>query len=114
MRFLELPDEIGLSIVVTGSKGEIPKFQRILNAFSLNYAVLMEMDGHDDQHRDNAAILDNLGGNRIARMPNKLENLVGHAGHFKDQPQAKKFFSDINNINTALETVLNELLPQPA
>lgn len=112
--FEELPDEIGVSIVVVGSKGELPKFQKILNAFGLRYGVLLEQDGHGDDHPQNHPILAELNGNRLARVPNKLENLLGLNAHFVDQRHARQFFSDDANINPAIERLVTELLPQAA
>ncbi len=106
-----MPDEIGVSIVVTGSKGEIPKYQRILNAFGLQYAVMLELDGMADEHPQNAPILAELNGNRVARIPNKLETLLGLNRHFEDQREARQFFSDPNNINADMEAVVAQLLP---
>lgn len=110
-KIVELPDEIGLSVVVTGSKGEIPKFQRILNAFGLKYSVMLELDGKDDGHPQNAPILAELNGNRVARIPNKLETLLGLGKHFDDQRHARQFFSDPNNINGDMEAMVAQLLP---
>jgi putative ATP-dependent endonuclease of OLD family len=110
-RIVELPDEIGVSVVVTGSKGEIPKFQRILNAFGLGYAVLLELDGKPEAHPQNAPILAELNGNRVARIPDKLENLLGLNKHFDDQRHARQFFSDPNNINAEMEATVVQLLP---
>ena len=110
-KIAELPDEIGVSVVVAGSKGEIPKFQRILNAFELQYAVLLELDGKAEDHPQNAAILTELNGNRIARIPNKLESLLGLNRHFEDQREARQFFSDPDNINANMEAVVAQLLP---
>lgn len=110
-KIVELPDEIGVSVVVTGSKGEIPKFQRILNAFGLRYSVMLEMDGMDDDHPQNAPILAELNGNRVARIPNKLETLLGLGKHFDDQRHARQFFSDPDNINGDMEALVAQLLP---
>lgn len=110
-KIVELPDEIGVSVVVTGSKGEIPKFQRILNAFGLKYAVMLELDGKGDDHAQNAPILAELNGNRVAKIPNKLESLLGLSRHFEDQREARQFFSDPNNINADMEAVVEQLLP---
>jgi hypothetical protein len=111
-KIVELPDEIGVSVVVTGSKGEIPKFQRILNAFGLQHAVLLELDGKPDDHAQNAPILAELNGNRVARIPNKLETLLGLNRHFEDQREARQFFSDPNNINREMEAVVAALIPE--
>lgn len=110
-KFIELPDEIGVSVVVTGSKGEIPKFQKILNAFGLRYSVLLELDGKDDAHAQNAPILAALNNNRVARIPTTLERLVGLNNHFVDQRHARQFFSEPNNINGDMETLVGQLLP---
>ena len=111
-RISELPDEIGVSIVVTNGKGDVPKFQKVLNAFGLPYGVLLEMDGKDNNDDENGRIQGLLNGNRLAKIPEKLEALVGvGAGHFSDQRHARMFFSDPNNINGAMEAVVNELLP---
>jgi CRISPR-associated exonuclease Cas4 len=56
--FSEFPEEIGVTIVIAGSKGEIPKFQKLLNAYKLPYAVWHEKDGHPDGHPENKAIID--------------------------------------------------------
>jgi hypothetical protein len=110
-RIQDLPDEVGVSIIVTNGKGEIPKFQKILNAFGLSYGVLLEMDGNGEDHPQNAPILAVLNGNRIAKVPNKIEDLLGVARHFDDQLHAKQFFSDQANINEAMELVVTALLP---
>lgn len=111
-RIVDLPDEIGVSIIVAGGKGDIKKFQKVLNAFSMQYGVLLEQDGHNDAHPENAAILAELNGNRLGRIPDKLEALLGVAqGHFKDQREARIYFDDPANINAALEGVVGDLLP---
>ncbi|AZU03253.1 ATP-dependent OLD family endonuclease [Glycocaulis alkaliphilus] len=109
----ELPDEMSVSIIVASGKGDVPKFQRIMNAFDMNYSVLLEMDGHNDAEPKNAAILEQLNGNRVARLPNKLEDLLGLPHHFKDQHHAKQFFSEAMNINAAMEQIVRDLLPLP-
>ena len=60
-RIVELLDELGITVLVAGGKGDIPKFQKILNAFEIDYGVLLEKDGNDDAHAQNAPILENLG-----------------------------------------------------
>jgi putative ATP-dependent endonuclease of the OLD family len=111
-RIAELPDEIGVSIVVTNGKGDVPKFQKVLNAFGLPYGVLLEMDGKDDDDDENARIQALMNDNRLAKMPEKLDALVGvEAGHFADQRHARMFFSAPNNINAELEAVVTALLP---
>ena len=109
-RIRELPEEIGLSIVVGDGKGELAKFQKILNAFDLKYGVLLELDGKPEEDKQNAPILENLSGNRVSRLPKKLETLLG-IGHFEDVRHAKRFFADPNNISAELEGVVAALLP---
>jgi putative ATP-dependent endonuclease of OLD family len=114
-RIAELPDEIGVSIVVTNGKGEIPKFQKVLNAFGLQYGVMLEMDGKDDADEENARIQALLNGNRVSKLPTKLEALAGvAANHFTDQRHTRIFFSDTRNINAAMEAMVAQLLPPPA
>ena len=108
----ELPDEIGLSIVVADGKGGIPKFQKVLNAFGLDYGVLLELDGKPETDRQTKPILDNLNGNRLAKIAKSLENTLGLDGHFDDQRHAKKFFSEPANINEEMETIVRSLLPE--
>lgn len=110
-RIKELPEEIGLSIVVTDGKGEIPKFQKVLNAFGLSYGVLLELDGEAEDHRQNAPVLEHLNGNRVAKVTGTLEKLLGLTKHFDDVRHAKEFFSDPNNIPTGMEEVTTALLP---
>jgi CRISPR-associated exonuclease Cas4 len=110
-RIIELPDEIGLSIVVADGKGDIVKFQKILNAFGLQYGVLLELDGRPEAHPQTAPIMANLKGNQVAIVPNRLEDLLGVGRHFDDQRHAKEFFSDPNRINAAMEAVVTSLFP---
>jgi hypothetical protein len=111
-RIAELPDEIGVSIVVTNGKGDVPKFQKVLNAFGLQYGVMLEMDGKDDHDDENARIQALLNGNRISKIPHKLEALAGvAANHFADQRHTRIFFSDPNNINAGMEAMVGQLLP---
>lgn len=110
-RIHDLMDEIGVSILAAGSKGEIPKFQKVLNAFGFDYGVLLEMDGRDDADESNAVILGLAAGKRVARMPEKLETIVGLDRHFDDQRHAQEFFSDNDRITPAFEAVVQALLP---
>ena len=111
-RIAELPDEIGVSIVVTNGKGDVPKFQKVLNAFGLQYGVMLEMDGKDDNDDENARIQALLNGNRISKIPHRLEALAGvAANHFADQRHTRIFFSDPNNITAGMEAMVTQLLP---
>lgn len=110
-RIKELPDEIGLSIVVTDGKGDVAKFQKVLNAFSFGYGVLVELDGKPANDKQTAPILENLNGNRIATVSHRLEDLLKVGRHFDDQRHAKEFFSNADNINAEMEAIVTALLP---
>lgn len=110
-RFKDLPDEIGLSIVVVEGKGDIPKFQKVLNAFGLSYGVLLELDGNPETHPQSAPIIENLNGNRCCKVPGKIEDVLGVGGHFDDVRHAKTFFSDPENINRLMEELVIAILP---
>ncbi len=110
-RIVDLLDELGVTVLVAGGKGDIPKFQKILNAFQIDYGVLFEMDGNDDQEKQNAPIIENLGNGRLVRVPGRVEELVGLGRHFRDQREAVVFFSDANNISNDFVAVVNDLLP---
>lgn len=112
-RIVDLPDEIGLSIVVADGKGDIPKFQKVLNAFGLGYGVLLELDGRPETDNQNAPVLANLNGNRIAKVANRIEDVL-EVRHFDDQRHAKQFFSDPSRINKSMEDVVTALLPSLA
>jgi putative ATP-dependent endonuclease of the OLD family len=102
--FKEFPEEIGFTIVVTGSKDEIPKFQKLLNAFKLPYVVWHEKDGRPDTDPRNKAIVDLLNANKRVELPDTLEILAGHTGHFHPTYAAKVFVGNPANINAAMET----------
>ena len=107
----DLPDEIGLSIVVADGKGDVPKFQKVLNAFGFDYGVLLELDGKPETDGQTAPILENLNGNRLAAVPNRIEDTLAVGRHFDDQRHAKQFFSEPSNINEAMENIVRALLP---
>jgi len=113
-RIVELLDELGITVLVAGGKGDIPKFQKVLNAFEIDHGVLLEMDGRDDQDAQNAQIVANIGRGRLARVPDRVENFIGLGRHFRDQREAKEFFSDWNNINQDFLGLVDTLLPPPA
>jgi hypothetical protein len=101
-----------VSIVVANGKGEVPKFQKILNAFGLRYGVMLEMDGKDDDNSENVRIQELLNGNRVSKIPHKLEDLAGVAeNHFADQRHTRLFFSNPSNINAGMEAMVAQLLP---
>ena len=110
-RIVDLPDEIGLAVVVTHGKDEIPKFQKILNAFGMTYSVLLELDGTNEHDGTNGRIINLLKGNAVAKIPERLERLVGRDDHFPNMFYAKVFFSTPENITSDLEAVVSTLLP---
>jgi putative ATP-dependent endonuclease of OLD family len=111
-KFSDLPDEIRVSVAIVGNKEQLPKFQKVLNAFDLKYSVLLEMDNKSDADPSNKTILDLIGGNIVSKLPVKLEATAAIGKeHFKDVFEAKVFFSNPNNINKGLETVVNALYP---
>ncbi|MGH9351013.1 MAG: hypothetical protein ACRD2G_02445 [Terriglobia bacterium] len=57
-----LPDELGLSIAVADGKGEMPKFQKVLNGSGVAYGVPLEIDGEPETEKTNAAILAEIRG----------------------------------------------------
>ena len=111
-RIKDLPDEIGLTIIVTDGKGDICKFQKILNAFQFNYGVMLELDGKGENDKQTVPILENINGNRIGKLDSRLETLLGLNRHFEDQRHAKEFFSNPANINEAMENLVVALLPE--
>ncbi len=110
-RIRELPDEVGLSVIVANGKGEIPKFQKVLNAFDFDYGVLLELDGKPETDPQTANILKQLGANRVGRVPRRVEDFLNVGRHFDDQRHAKEFFSDPDRINAEFEKLVLDLLP---
>ncbi len=112
--FKDLPEEIEYSIVTTESKGNIPKFQKLLNAFNLPYTVLLELDGNDKTHKQNAPILAELNGNKCVEHPSKLETLGGKGSHFNNDYQAKQYFSDDKNLTEDLKQIVRDIFTPAA
>lgn len=110
--FTEFPEEIGYTVVVTGGKEEIPKFQKILNAFGLPYVVWLELDGKGENEGKNREILDLLNRNRCVRLPTRLEDAVGYNGHFGKTYYTKKYFKDPDNVTDQFQRLVRELLEQ--
>ena len=107
--FAEFQEEIGYTIVVTGNKEQVPKFQRILNAFGLPYVVWLELDGKGENEGKNREILALLNGNRCVRLPKRLEDAAGYSSHFGKTYNAKKHFEDPDNITDQLQQLVTEL-----
>jgi len=89
----------------------VAKFQKVWNAFGLSYGVLVELDGKPKEDKQTAPILENLNENRIAIVPNRIEDVLKVGGHFNDQRHAKEFFSISENINAEMEGLVTALLP---
>lgn len=95
--FNEYPEEIGVSLIPTGSKQEMPKYMKLLNAFRIPYVILHELDG-DPESEENRNIRELLGDNDSVELPDTLEAAVGHEGHFGKTYNAMKFFEQPENI----------------
>jgi CRISPR-associated exonuclease Cas4 len=107
--FKEFPEEIGYSIIVTGSKEEMPKFMKIMNSFQIPYTVFHELDGKPLTEAQNQKIENTLNGNRCIDVPQRMEEVVGHEGHFGKLYDAKKFFKNPVNINEEFKGVVRRL-----
>jgi len=107
--FTEFPEEEGFSIVNCESKEEIPKFQKVLNAFRLPYVVLLELDGKPENEGTNKAILDLLCGNRCIKHAGRLEGLCGKDGHFSKTYDAMCFFRDPENISPEVCDIVKQI-----
>lgn len=107
--FAELPEEIEHSIVVTDGKGNIPKFQKLMNSFKLPYVVLLELDGKAENDKQNSPILSELNGNKCVKYPHRLETIGGKGSHFDNDYDAKKYFSDEKNLTPDLKNIVKAL-----
>jgi CRISPR-associated exonuclease Cas4 len=54
--FRECTEELGISIIDTDGKQEMPKYERLLNAFGLPFTVLLELDDKDERHKDQSSM----------------------------------------------------------
>lgn len=106
--FREFPEELGYTLIATGSKQEMPKYMKLLNAFGISYVVLHELDGQPDSD-ENQRIRDLVDGNRIVVIDTRLEDIVGHSGHFNKAYNAKKFFEKRTNITDQIKNVVSQL-----
>ena len=86
-------EEIDWTILVAGGKEAIPFLQRVLNEFSIPYAVLHDTDivpgmAEDDvntHQKVNDLIVALSNGNRITKFPVKLEISLGIDGHLRSE-----------------------------
>jgi len=99
--FREFPEELGTTIV-QAAKQELPKFMKLLNGFEIPFGVLHELDGNPEAE-ENKRIEALLGANKRVTLPQRLEDAVGHHGHFHKTYDAMKFFEDPGNITKQLE-----------
>jgi putative ATP-dependent endonuclease of the OLD family len=106
--FREFPEELGVTIIKAGCKQEIPKFMKVLNAFRIPYAVLLELDGKPGSP-DNNCVRGLLGPNRAVELDNRLEDAVGHAGHFGRTYDAQVWFERDEAFTEKIRSVVASL-----
>jgi putative ATP-dependent endonuclease of OLD family len=106
--FREFPEEIGYTLVATGSKDETPKYMKLLNAFKIPYVVLHELD-KNPQCEKNEKIIGLLGENRRVVVQGRLEDTVAHTGHFSNSYTTKKYFEIPENISDSLRNIIRQL-----
>ena len=113
-RILSRPEEIEWSVIACGGKEAIPFFQRVLNAFSIPYRVIHDLDIKPGLHPDaeamhrkrNEAIASLSRGSLIFSYPVKLEASLGLAEHFADQYSAHVFFSEPARITPEVREIV--------
>jgi hypothetical protein len=99
----------GYTIVSTGSKDEMPKYMKLLNGFNIPYIVLLELDGKLESEDKNQKIIELLHNNKKVIIKTRLEDILGHPGHFNKKYDVKKFFENTSNITDDLTSVVKEL-----
>lgn len=111
-------EEIEITIIVAGGKQAIPFFARVLNSFSIEYAVLhdtdlrseMESSDRETEEKRNSLISEIASG-KIVTFPIKLEDTLGLGErHFKDQFSALQFLTNHENLNNDIQNVIKEAL----
>lgn len=115
-RIVQRPEELEWTVVACGGKEAIPFFQRVLNAFSIPYRVIHDLDlrpgmSHDaeaNHRRTNDSIDSLLRGASAFRYPIKLEDSLGLAKHFQDQYSAHVYFSDPSRISAPVRELINQ------
>lgn len=111
-------EEVEVTAISAGGKQSIQFFVRVLNAFKIKYVVLHDLDiiesmGADDKATEEKRnqTIKSLAGDFVVNFPIKLENTVGvERGHFKDQYDALRFFTDHDKINPELENIINTVI----
>ena len=107
-------EEIDWTILVAGGKEAIPFLQRVLNEFSIPYAVLHDTDITDGMDKNivnthkkvNDLIEELSNGNKITTFPVKLEVSLGIEGHLKDQFKAHQYFENPENLTQEIKDVI--------
>lgn len=110
------PEELEWTIVACGGKPAIPFFQRVLNAFSIPYRVIHDLDIEANMHPDAIAnhqtVNDSISavsrGSQILSYPIKLETSLGLTKHFKDQYSAHAFFSNPEVITPEVRDLITQ------
>jgi len=110
-------EELECTVLVAGGKQAIPFFQRVMNAFDLQYKVLHDIDIIDGMSRNdretnqktNDLIRELAGDREVHTFPHKLETTVGVDGHLRDQYKATQYFSDANNITSEIEEIVKKI-----
>ena len=103
-------EELEVTLISCGGKESIPFFQRVLNGFSIPYAVLHDTDIKEGMHPDARAVQEKRNHsiaelaltNQVHCYPIKLEDTIGLSKHLEDQYQAHIFFGKPQNINSEL------------
>jgi CRISPR-associated exonuclease Cas4 len=113
-RISQRPEELEWTVVACGGKEAIPFFQRVLNAFSIPYRVIhdldirpgMNTDAEANHRRTNDSIEALRRGAEVFRYPIKLEDSLGLTKHFQDQYSAHVYFSDPSRITAEVRELI--------
>lgn len=106
--FKEFPEELGYYVISAGNKQEMLKFMKLLNAFKIPYVILHELDGNPESE-DNKKIKQLLNENKSVELAQRMENSVGHDGHFSNKYSAKKYFENPDNIKDEFKEKVKQL-----
>lgn len=110
-------EELDVTPVVVGGKPALPFFQRVLNSFRIEYAVIHDSDliegldsAKEANHRkQNGAVAELAGARPVAQFEPNLEALLG-GSHFKDQFEAHRYFNELEAPPPALLAVVSRAL----
>lgn len=105
-----------VTIIDCGGKGNIPAFQRVLNHFGINYAVVHDEDRSNPNEPNKNAKIAGLvqAPNRLKLVsPECIEQCLGYQPPSKDKPyHALKFVETLHSQNTfppAFREIVNEV-----